>query len=293
MAKVFTRRLTQDTVNPSSLLIGQQLLSAGKLTEDSILKIVSIQRDRNIRFGEAAIDLGLVTRADVQQALARQFEYPVASPDGSEFSPWLVTATNPHCAQSEAYRALRSQLLVRWFADRNRSLAVTSCRRRQGSSVLAANLAILFAQLGERTLLIDANLRNPTQTQLFGQTADVGLTDVLTGRCNADDAISPVAGFDSLFVLPGGAAPPNPQELLSRVAFSYLIETASADAGFDIIVVDTPPLLEYADAQIVSTLTRACVLAVKRNDARVADIAEVRVQLQPTAAALVGAVLFD
>lgn len=271
--------------------LGQQLLGDGKLTEDEIIRVISVQRQKNVRFGEAAIHLGFVSQEDVQAALARQFDYPRAAPDDTSFSPLLVAATQPHCRQSEAFRALRSQLLMRWFAERRKTLAVTSSRRGQGSSTLAANLAILFAQMGERTVLIDANLRTPAQSGLFGLNSRPGLTDVLTGRCAVQDAMCAVDDFENLWVLPAGVAPPNPQELLSRVAFSYLIETAPA--GFDIVIVDTPPILEFADAQLVVALTRGCILAVQRNESRVADISQVRAQLQPTAAELVGAVMFD
>ena len=271
--------------------LGQQLLVAGKLTEVEIGRVITLQQQRNVLFGEAAIRLGFVTEEDVQAALAQQYNYPCASPDDSSFSPLLVAATQPHCAQSEAFRALRSQLVLRWFNEQRRTLAVTSARRRQGASSLAANLAILFAQMGERTLLIDANLRTPGQSRLFGLKSTLGLSDVLAGRCDTQDAVNGIDAFENLYVIAGGVPPPNPQELLSRLEFSYLIETASS--GFDIVIVDTPPILEYADAQLISCLTKGCLLAVTREHSRVADIANVRIQLQPTAADLVGAVMFD
>lgn len=275
----------------SNKRLGQELLVAGKLTEDEIGRVISMQEKRRVLFGEAAIRLGFVTEEDVQVALARQFGYPCASPDDSNFSPLLVAATQPHCAQSEAFRALRSQLVMRWFTDQRKTISITSARRRQGASTLAANLAILFAQMGERTLLLDANLRNPGQARLFGLNNTWGLSDVLTGRCETQDALNGVDSFENLYVLGGGVPPPNPQELLSRLEFSYLVETAPA--GFDVVIIDTPPILEFADAQLVACLTKGCLLAVKRETSRVADILNVRNQLQPTAAQLVGAVMFD
>jgi protein-tyrosine kinase len=279
------------TSSRATMRLGQQLLGAGKLTEDEIVHVVTLQKRRNVLFGEAAIRLGFVTQQDVQVALARQFNYPCASPEDSNFSPLLVAATQPHCARSEAFRALRSQLVMRWFTDQRKTLAVTSARRRQGASTLAANLAILFAQMGERTLLIDANLRAPGQARLFGLGTSLGLSDVLTGRCETQDAVNGIECFEHLYVLGGGVPPPNPQELLSRLEFSYLVETVPA--GFDIVIVDTPPILEFADAQLVACHTKGCLLAVQREASRVADIANVRIQLQPTAAELVGAVMFD
>jgi len=283
--------VSTDSGSRATKRLGQQLLLAGKLTEDEIGRVITMQQQRSVLFGEAAVRLGFVTEEDVQVALAQQYNYPCASPDDANFSPLLVAATQPHCAQSEAFRALRSQLVMRWFNDERKTLAVTSARRRQGASTLAANLAILFAQMGERTLLIDANLRAPSQSRLFGLNTTIGLADVLTGRCEAQGAVNGIDSFESLYVVGGGVPPPNPQELLSRLEFSYLIETASA--GFDVVIVDTPPILEFADAQLVACLTKGCLLAVKREQSRVADISDVRIQLQPTAAQLVGAVMFD
>ena len=282
---------TIEASSRSTKRLGQQLLVAGKLTEDEIGRVITMQRQRNVLFGEAAIRLGFVTEDDVRVALAQQFNYPCASLDDSNFSPLLVAATQPHCPQSEAFRVLRSQLVMRWFTDDRKTLAVTSARRRQGASTLAANLAILFAQMGERTLLIDANLRNPGQNRLFGLNNAMGLSDVLTSRCETQDAVNGIDDFEHLYVLGGGVPPPNPQELLSRLEFSYLVETAPS--GFDVVIIDTPPILEFADAQLVACLTKGCLLAVKREQSRVADIVNVRSQLQPTAAQLVGAVMFD
>jgi chain length determinant protein tyrosine kinase EpsG len=203
----------------------------------------------------------------------------------------LFAAHQPFSRQSEALRTLRSQLMFRWFNDKRKSIAVTASRSGEGASCLAANLAIVFAQLGERTLLIDANLRNPSQQYLFGLASVPGLSNLLSGRCDADDVFNPIRPFDNLSVLCAGAAPPNPQELLSQIAFSYLVETAPA--CYDAVIIDTPPTLEYADAQVVSALVGGCVLATHRHQTRLADIEQVRRQLEPSGAQMVGAVIYE
>jgi protein-tyrosine kinase len=271
--------------------LGKQLLDAGKLTEHDVVRIVAAQRHGDLRFGEAAIALGLLTDEDLKHALAQQFGYPYAGHADSVFSPLLVTAHEPFSAASEALRTLRSELMLTWFDEMRKSIVISSARAREGVSATAANLAIAFAQAGERTLLIDANFRRPNQHLLFGLKPLTGLSSLLSDRCSADESLTTVSPFRNLSVLCTGAIPPNPQELLSRVNFSYLIETAPA--AFDIIIVDTPPILEFADARIVSARVGGCLLAVRRHQARISDLREVKSLMGMSGGRMIGSVITD
>jgi chain length determinant protein tyrosine kinase EpsG len=290
---VFSRRARPEPVPENEpgvgerggVLLGRLLFDAGKLTEIDVNRVVVAQRKKNVRFGEAAMRLGLVTREDVEQALAQQFGYPYVTAD-SGLDPTLVAAHQPFGAAAEALRELRSQLQLRWFNEKEHTLAICAPRKRSGSSHLAANLAISFAQLGERTLLIDANFRKPSQHSLFNATPAAGLSHLLIGRCGLDEALVPIAPFADLKVLFAGTQPPNPQELLSRVTFRYLLETSSS--LFDVVIIDTPPILEYSDAQIVASVTGGCLLAARRHKTRVADIERAREKFAPTRAAILG-----
>lgn len=204
-------------------------------------------------------------------------------------SPLLVALHQPQERLTEALRELRSQLILRWFRDGKIALAVTGARSRDGSSVVAANLAIVLAQLGERTLLIDANFRRPRQQELFALKPEAGLTDLLRGRDVFDEALTAVPGLEHLRVLCAGVTPGNPQELLSRASFIYVLKTM-ADK-YRAIIVDTPPALEFADAQIVAARAQACLLVTRRHNTRIADIEEVKARLQPAGAQLLGAVI--
>jgi protein-tyrosine kinase len=293
MKTAFSRR-TQPESSPGKgvrVLLGRQLLDAGKLTEHDVARIVEAQLNTNLRFGETAVQLGLLSERDVQIALAHQYSYPCLSASDAGFSPLLYAANQPFSRQSEALRTLRSQLLMRWFTDRRKSIAVTAVDPGENSSSLAANLAISFAQLGERILLIDANLRNPHHHLLFGLDAALGLSSLLNGRCDVEEVLTTVPSFENLTVICAGAVPPNPQELLSRVSFSYLVETAPA--LFDMIVIDTPPILEFADAQLVATLVGGCMLTTRRHLTRVANVEEVKRQLGGSRVEIVGAVVLD
>jgi chain length determinant protein tyrosine kinase EpsG len=293
MNSVFSRRARAEPVPENEpgagerggVLLGKLLFDAGKLTEIDVNRVVVAQRKKNVRFGEAAMRLGLVTREDVEQALAQQFGYPYVTAD-SGLDPTLVAAHQPFGAAAEGLRELRSQLQLRWFNEKEHTLAICAPRRRSGSSHLAANLAISFAQLGERTLLIDANFRKPSQHSLFNAMPGAGLSHLLIGRCGLDEALVPIAPFADLKVLFAGTQPPNPQELLSRVTFRYLLETSSSN--FDVVIIDTPPILEYSDAQIVASVTGGCLLAARRHKTRVTDIERAREKFAPTRAAILG-----
>jgi chain length determinant protein tyrosine kinase EpsG len=206
----------------------------------------------------------------------------------SALSPTLVSALDPTGARAEAYRELRSQLILRWFGE-HRALAVIGPHADDDADTVAANLSIGLAQLGEPTLLIDANLRAPRQHELFGLKAPVGLCDLLRNRDVHDQAIQPIQAVDHLHVLCAGSIPANPQELVSRTPFIYLLKTLPE--RFRAIVVATPPALQFADAQVIAARAHGCLLVTRRHRTRLADVARVQDQLEPGHAVLVGGVI--
>ena len=261
----------------------------GTLSEQDIKAILTAQRDSGERFGEVASRLGLASDEEVQRALSRQVDFPVLVPGQSGLSPQLIAAYQPDHIRAEELRTLRSELTLQWFGRGNRALAVVEAKQGDGCSVLAANLAVTFAQLGERTLLIDANLRAPSQHALFGFRLDHGLVDFIKGRATLDNAATKVAELGCLSVMCAGALPPNPQELLGRVSFAYLMETVPAK--YDVVIVDTPPMLQCADARLIAGRARGAVLATKRHDTRLADVLRVKSQLEAAEVKLLGAVI--
>ena len=274
---------------PQAKLIGELLHEAGKLTEPDLSRVLVLQRTQQARFGETALGLGLVSEQDIRQALARQFHYPYADSADSTLSSLLAVAHRPFAAQAEAVRALRGELTLRGLGDRRKMLAVAALRHGGGASVTAANLALSFAQLGGKTLLVDTNLRRPALHELFGLQCTVGLADFLAGRGELKQALCPVAGFDTLKVLCAGSVPPNPNELLSSAVFGFLCETVSSN--FDVVIFDTSPLLDYPDAQIVAARAGAVLLSARRHHTATADLASGQLRLKPTGATLLGAVL--
>jgi len=272
--------------------IGALLIDSRHLTASDAESVMRYARAHDMRFGDAAVKLGLVTRANVQHALARQFDYPYLALDDDAVSREVIAAYAPFTAPVEALRALRTQLLLRWYeADPpHKAIAVVSARPGEGRSFLAANLAVVFSQLGERTLLIDADLRNPRQHEIFKLPDRVGLSAILAGRGN-ENVIQRIHGLLGLSVMPAGAAPPNPQELLTRPAFSAML--SGFGAHYDVVILDTPAALSGADFQSVSAAAEGALLVTRRNFSRASESRLVTEYITAAGASVVGAVLND
>jgi protein-tyrosine kinase len=270
--------------------IGAILMDEGKLTASDAEQVLKRQRELGWRFGEAAIELNLITDTDLRQALAKQYEFPylVSGPEG--VNKELIAAWDPFHPVVEELRAVRTQLLIRWYdpAAGRRTLAIVSACAREGRSFVAANLAVAFSQLGQRTLLIDADFRAPRQQSIFNIPDRFGLSSVLSGRADLSVA-SPVAGLTGLAVLPAGPLPPNPLELLSRGSFAALLGRAQAE--YDTILIDTPPVTEYSDAQSVAYRAADVLLVSRKDQTRLADTERAVRDLSDASARVVGTLI--
>lgn len=270
--------------------MGALLVDAGKLSPDDAERVLRTHQDLGIRYGEAALRLGLVSEDDIEGALARQFSYPYLRKGQGRLSPRLVAAYEPFSPQAEALRAVRSQLMLRWFARGRRALAIAGATQDDGASLFAANLALVFAQLGEQTLLVDANLRAPRQHALFGLRPRQGLSDLLAGRADLD-VIVPVPAFADLALLAAGTMPPNPQELLARPAFRTV--SAQLESRRDVVLYDLPPFAAGADALAVAGRAGGVLLVACKHRTRIADVARMAGQMRDAGAEVVGSVVVE
>lgn len=273
---------------PREASIGRLLLDMGKIKPEDAERILRLQKDEGLRFGDAAQKLGLVDENDIRQALSLQFDYPYLQPGQGNFDPELVAAYQPFSAQVEGLRALRSQLMLRWFSEGYKALALVSANAGEGCSHLAANLAVVFSQLGEHTLLVDANLREPRQHKIFNLSESRGLSDILAGRADMG-VITRVESFVDLSVLGAGTIPPNPQELLGRASFTDFMNQAIG--SYDVIIVDTAPAAYTSDAQSTTARCGGALLVSRLNHTKLADLGLVRDQIAVTGARVVGAVV--
>ena len=271
--------------------IGRILLDMGKITPVEAERVLRFQKENGLRFGDAALKLGLITEADIQLVLAQQFDYPYLLPGQGNHPPELVVAYQPFGAQVEVFRAVRSQLMLRWFTSGRKALTIASCNPDDGVSLFTAYLAVVFSQLGERTLLIDANLRCPQQHEIFNLKNKQGLSDVLADRANIFEVISRIDSFVDLSVLPAGTLPPNPLELLNRLSFDKLSNQLANQ--FDVILYDTLAFSSGSDALAVASQTEGVLIVVQKNNTRLADINNMNEQLKYSGIEVVGSILID
>jgi protein-tyrosine kinase len=275
----------------SGRAIGTILVDDKRLSQMDVERILSLQQGNGVRFGDIGQVLGLMTDDDLRYALSVQFDYPYLAHD-CKLSRDLVAAYQPASRPVEDLRALRSQLMLRWFdtAEQRKGLAILSADPCEGRSYLAANLAIVFSQLGERTLLVDADLRTPSQHRLFNLGQRAGLSDMLVGRAGPDAVVN-IEALRDLSVLPAGAIPPNPQELLGRPNFSSLLQ--SLGENFDVIIIDTPAASAYADAHTVAVRAGAALLVARQGHSSVPQMAHLTQGLREFGVSVLGSVLND
>jgi protein-tyrosine kinase len=280
----------RDTSQDRGRAIGAILVEQGRLNVEDVEEIQRFAHLHGVRFGDAAVQLQRLTQGDIESAIAQQYNYPVLARGGDGgVADDVIAGYQPQSEAVEPLRALRSQLILRWLNTSTRKLlAVTSAERGEGRSWLAANLATMFAQLGERTLLIDADMRHPRQHRLFNIDNSVGLSALLTGRAGREIArrIHPQL---RLFVLPAGVIPPNPQELLARPVFDVILDLFASQ--FSLVIIDTPAISETADAQILAANAGSAIMIARRNHTRQSKLVSAMETLTETGVNVVGSVI--
>lgn len=271
--------------------IGAIIAETRDLSADQVAKVLEYQRVNNVRFGEAAIALGYANADDVLFALAQQFNYPYASEVKRGQNPELISLNEPFSAQAEMFRAVRSQVMMRVFNDLDgprRALAVVSANQGDGKTFFAANLAVTLAQLGGRTLLIDADMRGPRQHEVFGVANTAGLSGILSGR-SGGQLVQQISAVPGLFLLPVGITPPNPLELIERPAFALLMR--ELQVKFDYVIVDTPAAELGSDAVVIASRCGAALPIARKSESKLNLFQDLLVALNEAQTKVAGAVL--
>ena len=270
-------------------MIGEILIAGQKMTHEQVEKVLQAQTTSELRFGEIALKFGFVKREDIEHALSIQFGYSSAETT-SEVPSILTAAVTPTAPFAEALRGLRSQLMMRWFdgSPGQTTLALTSVDRGDGKSFVTANLGVVFSQLGERTLIVDADLRHSTQHKLFGLRNRMGLSGILSGRAGFEE-IAQIQHIPKLSVLPSGPQPPNPLELLGRDEFAMLLNELSSQ--YDVILIDTPSAQQASDAQVIAQRSRAVLIVGRKDHTKGPEIAQLASIFSSSGATVLGTML--
>ncbi|MFC1491181.1 polysaccharide biosynthesis tyrosine autokinase [Nitrospinota bacterium] len=251
--------------------------------------------------------LGVIPILDAEE-LERQ--YLESNPDregrfSADIYGRLVTHFVPRSPVAEAYRSFRTQMEFLSLEKEGNIFLVTSSAPGEGKTTTSINLAITYAQTNKRTLLIDSDMRKPTIYRIFGIDREPGVTDILLGNYNWEECIRTMTdimlgkfdmedimltpGLDNLNILTTGNIPPNPSELLNSPRMTEFLENLRQE--FDIIILDTPPLLPVTDAAVLGTKVDGCVLVYRVGTIARGALKRAKLQLDNVRANVWGIVL--
>jgi non-specific protein-tyrosine kinase len=204
-------------------------------------------------------------------------------------TPDLMTLTDPRSAAAEAYRTLRTNLMFSSVENPVKTLLLTAASSQDGKSVALANLAVTFAQSGHKTILVDADLRQPQQHTLWGVSGDKGLTTMmLDDKALAEPPLAST-NVDKLAILPAGPLPPNPVDLLSSRRMDDIIALLKERA--DYVLFDCAPVLQASDAVVLGRKIDGALLVVRAGASRRDHTAQAREALERVHVRVLGAVL--
>ena len=202
----------------------------------------------------------------------------------------IVMLTDKTSVSAEAYRTLRTNIEFSSVDKKLKVLTVTSSVPEEGKSMIARNLAIAFAENGKKTLLLDSDLRRPTQHKDFKLPNSVGFVNVIVGTSSKEEAIQKNI-VENLDILTSGMVPPNPSELIGSEKNKEFFESLKED--YDVVIVDSPPLLAVTDAQILTTLYDGTIIVVRYGKTKKDELERSNELLEKVHGNILGVVMCD
>ena len=200
----------------------------------------------------------------------------------------IISYNDPKSVISEQYRAIRTNIEYSNVDQNTKTILVTSSDKNEGKTTTVSNLAVSFANLNKKVLIIDCDLRNPSIHKMFKLNNIYGLTDILAKDRAVDKCIQETE-LKNLYVLTAGATPPNPAEILSSEKMKNLIEDLKNI--YDYIFIDTPPIGLVTDAGVLSSFIDGVVLVVKSESVEKKYLEETKKKLDAVDARILGAIL--
>ena len=271
--------------------LADALLRTGALTDDEARAVSEHQARSGLSFDESAVALSLATEEDVvlaRQALQGSLALQLAP--AAAVSEEVVVLSDPTSPNSEALRLLRTQIIAQHVGAGRRAFAVCGATDGAGASYIAANLAVALSQVGIKTLLVDANLRNPRIDAVFGIDPNgPGLSTYLSLEVNRPERVVYPNVLPNLSIGPAGPPVGRPQELLSGARFRTGVDILLRQ--HDVAIFDTPATNENSDALTVAGVLGYALVVARRNHAFVKDVQTLSSQLAAARATVIGSVL--
>lgn len=242
-------------------MIGLLLGVAAAFFRDMMDKSLKTVKEAEAQYGYTM--LGLVPKFETSDTPT------IVSPSADDISPRVIAMTSPRSMIHEAYQMLQANLKFMSLDKKVKTIVISSAVPREGKSEVAANLAATMAQSGRKVLLVDADMRNPSQHHLWGIVNSVGLSNVVVDQSELRQAVKPIT--NNLSILTAGVMPPNPLAILDSEAMTTLLETIAKD--YDYVLFDTPPLAGTADAAVLGKMADGVLITVRPGVADAGSIA--------------------
>ncbi len=226
---------------------------------------------------------------NIVPAMMQNGDGTAIAPD-AKYIPHRASFLDPRSSVAETFRSLRTTILFTGLDKDVQVLALTSSAPQEGKSTTSSNLAIVMAQMGKKTLLVDADLRRPVLHSVFGIQREPGLTNLLFDRASFEDSVQKT-DVPNLYLLPCGVIPPNPSELLGSQRMSQLILRLREE--FDFILLDTPPVVAVTDALLLGHVSDATIIIARAGISRIDALLRAMDSVERSGANLLGVVLND
>ncbi|MFC1644111.1 polysaccharide biosynthesis tyrosine autokinase, partial [Candidatus Omnitrophota bacterium] len=254
--------------------------------------LVGLMGGGGLAFLFEGLDQSINTPEDIKNYLRLPALASIALPkeeDDKIIQPEFISSKKPRSTISESYRGLRTSIMFTAVEHKRKTLLLTSSGPQEGKTTNAINLAIVMAQSGEKTLLLDADLRQPRVEKAFGIKSEHGLTELLVGKENFDTVVRRT-DIENLDIVTCGAIPPNPSELLGSKKMNELLQTL--EGRYDRIIIDSPPVLAVTDAVVLSGKVDGSIIVVRAGETNRNAVLKTREIMESLAASnVIGVIL--
>jgi protein-tyrosine kinase len=276
--------------------IGKILFSQKILSEEQVNQVLQTQFHQPDPFGQIALRAGWCNPTDIEKALVNQSQFRLKSLQQSGISPTVVCAYAANGPYAHAIHQLRDRLSAQWLGRSGSAptsaLAIVGAAEGEGRSVTAANLAVSFAQMGRKTVLVDCDLRKSTLNSLLGRPNEyVGISELARNLCTFSDAISDVVPIRNLYFLGAGKKLRNPHDLFGRIGFELFMNALVR--RFDAVIIDTPSMILAPESVAIARAAGSAMVIAKNGKTSLAGFEKLVRQMNDSQVHLAGSLFLE
>ena len=277
--------LKQGTANED---LSDLLVRLGRMNQQAALQVKTLRANRGGAFGKLAMKLGFLKKDDLQYALGVKMGFLRETQEHVRIPREIIVATNPYAPAAEEFRTLRTRLLTSLDTASTTAFAVTGVEKTAGAGHVALNLAVSLSQLKKRTLLIDANLEQPTLHKIFGLGNSAGISEFVLNAVRGNDMFHETM-FTRLDLVTAGAKSPEAQNAIFSERFDMLLSTARGH--YDAVVIATAPFGARADCEAIWKNVGSVIPVARKHVGKLRDVEDMQNAIRRVDGHILGAVV--